>query len=298
MSERPLLGYFGHHKCGSTWFQAICGEVCRELKLRFQIVYHAENVGNDLNAFVRNTGLDFISYNNAHYTQVQALGPMKGFHVVRDPRDICVSAYYSHRYSHKVEGWPEMQRHRRRLEEVTEEEGILLEMDWLQRHFDEMRSWPDTADGILQLKMEDITAEPFGHMLRVFQYLGVVDDEDFTAARRLKHFAGKLFRKIEHLSGRRISIPFAPQRLPAERVLGIIWEHDFSRKTKGRALGQEDVTSHYRKGTPGDWKNHFTAKHVSYFKEKYNDLLVQYGYEQDDRWNLIIPDGPVVSSAV
>ncbi len=284
--DSVLLGYFGHHKCGSTWFQAICGEVCRELKLRFRIVYRAEHVNNDLREFVRKNDLDFISYNNAHYTHVEQLGQMKGFHVVRDPRDICVSAYFSHRYSHEVSGWPAMQQHRERLQQVSEEEGILLEMDWLQQHFDEMRSWPTQVDGILQLKMEHLTTEPYGQMLRVFEYLGLVDDEDFTAGKRSKYFFAKLLRKLEHLSKRRVELPFAPQLLPAERLLGILWEHDFSRKTKGRVLGQEDVKSHYRKGIAGDWLNHFTPAHVQYFKEKYNDLLLQYDYETDAEWSM------------
>ncbi len=278
--RNPILGYFGHHKCGSTWFQVICGEVCRELKLKYRIVYKAAHVGDDLNAYTRDQELDFIAYTNADYRQVKALGQVRGFHVVRDPRDICVSAYFSHKHSHEVSTWPAMQQHRARLQEASEEDGIMLEIDWLADHFDEMRTWPQQVDGILQLKMEDSTTSPYQEMLKVFEYLELIDDEDYTASKRSVYFVSKLLRKIEHLSKDKLSIPSAPKRIPAERFLGILWEHGFVRKTKGRRLGQEDVRSHYRKGVAGDWKDHFTERHIAYFKERYNDLILQYGYEE------------------
>ncbi len=285
-TDRPLLGYFGHHKCGSTWFQVICGEVCRELKLEYRIVYRAQHVNNDLKSFVERNELDFVAYNNADYRQVQMLGPLKGFHVVRDPRDICVSAYFSHKHSHEVTKWPAMQKHRAQLQDVSEEEGILLEIDWLTEHFDEMRSWPREVDGMLQLKMEDLTTSPYQEMLKVFEFLDLVDEQDFTARKRANYFLSKLARKLEHVCSNKVSIPYALRRVPAERFLGLLWEHDFSRKTKGRKLGEEDVKSHYRKGQAGDWRNHFTPRHVEYFKEKCNDLLLHYGYELTPDWAL------------
>jgi hypothetical protein len=53
----------------------------------------------------------------------------------------------------------------------------------------------------------------------------------------------------------------------------------------GRAPGEEDVTSHYRKGVPGDWKLHFGPAHIDYFKQHYNDLLLKLGYEQSPDWS-------------
>lgn len=282
--DGPLLGYFGHHKSASTWFQVICGEVCRELGLRYRIVHRTNHVGGDLKGFVERNRLSFIAYNNADYRQVEPLGEVRGFHVVRDPRDICVSAYFSHRYSHEVEGWPAMQKHREHLNQVSEEEGILLEIDWLKEHFDEMRSWPREAAGILELKMENLIVTPYGEMLKVFEFLGLVDEEDYTARKRAAYFLAKSARKVKHISKSRISLPVSLDKLPAERLLGIVWEHGFSRKTRGREQGQEDTHSHYRKGVAGDWKNHFTAVHMNYFKEHCNDLLLRYGYERTPDW--------------
>jgi len=52
----------------------------------------------------------------------------------------------------------------------------------------------------------------------------------------------------------------------------------------GRKLGEEDITSHGRKGTPGDWKNHFTPALRRQFGEKFGDLLIATGYEKDLAW--------------
>jgi glycosyltransferase involved in cell wall biosynthesis len=60
----------------------------------------------------------------------------------------------------------------------------------------------------------------------------------------------------------------------------IVWENDFAKKANGRERGQENPMSHYRKGVPGDWKNHFTPERTAYFKQHHGALLTQLGYER------------------
>lgn len=40
----------------------------------------------------------------------------------------------------------------------------------------------------------------------------------------------------------------------------------------------------YRKGQPGNWREHFTSTNKALFKEQAGDLLLRLGYEQDDSW--------------
>ena len=63
--------------------------------------------------------------------------------------------------------------------------------------------------------------------------------------------------------------------------------HDnrFSNYAGGRKEGEENVSSHYRKGVAGDWKNHFKPEHVERFKELYGELLLKLGYEQAPEWS-------------
>ncbi len=40
----------------------------------------------------------------------------------------------------------------------------------------------------------------------------------------------------------------------------------------------------YRKGQPGNWREHFTPANKALFKEQAGDLLIHLGYEQDNSW--------------
>ena len=64
----------------------------------------------------------------------------------------------------------------------------------------------------------------------------------------------------------------------------MVYARRFAAKTHGRAAGVEDITSHYRKGLPGDWVNHFTRSHAEAFDERFGDLLVRLGYEESSSW--------------
>jgi lipopolysaccharide transport system ATP-binding protein len=74
--------------------------------------------------------------------------------------------------------------------------------------------------------------------------------------------------------------------LPVDRKAfrKIVLNNRFERLSRGRARGQEEVTSHVRKGIAGDWQNYFTDTLKREFKELYGDLLIATGYEQDHNW--------------
>ena len=58
----------------------------------------------------------------------------------------------------------------------------------------------------------------------------------------------------------------------------------FKSITKGRKRGQEDISTHERKGIAGDWRNYFAHAIKEKFKDLYGDLLMATGYEQDKDW--------------
>jgi hypothetical protein len=45
-----------------------------------------------------------------------------------------------------------------------------------------------------------------------------------------------------------------------------------------------DKSGTFRKGEPGEWKEHFSADNKEMFKRVAGDLLVRLGYERDDGW--------------
>ena len=132
--------YFGHHKCASTWIDTIIKEVVKEHGYEYRgSVDHETPQGHgpltdysitvrrkDLAAYVVDEGIDVMSCLAADHAQVEALRPLKGVHVIRDPRDIIVSGYFSHKHSHPVGHLPHMAADRQQLQEVSKDEGLLL----------------------------------------------------------------------------------------------------------------------------------------------------------------------------
>ena len=286
MPEAPLIAAFGHHKCASMWIHAIVGRVCLDLGLRQSTAFLPDSYGGDLRSFVERERTQVLMYGNADFAQVRRLdlGRIRGFHYVRDPRDIVVSGYFSHRNTHATEEWTDLLPYRERLQAVGKDEGLHLEIDFEAGQFDEMRSWkdcPPEAD-IQHHRIEDLTADPYQRMLDVLCGLGLVDDAYYSPSKRVRFLASKLATRLRARTG--VPLPGAVEKLPAERALGILYECDFRQRTKGRKPGEEDRGSHFRKGVSGDWLNHFNLEHLQAFKKRYEDLLFQFGYETEPDW--------------
>jgi hypothetical protein len=251
--ERPthnagILAYFGHHKAGSTWICRIIQDVCIRSKLEAVVHDSPAKFGGHLEKYRTANPFDFLILLNADYTFIRYLD-VKGFHVVRDPRDIVVSGYFSHYYSHPDEGWPRLTYFRRYLRTLSKDEGLLREMEFLSRSLYDMISWDYDTPAILQLRFEDLINDPVFHFTGIFRYLGIV-----------------------------------PQKTSEEELTGIIDKYSFEKLSGGRRPGLEDQAHHYRKGTPGDWQNHFNERHKDYFKKLYNPLLLKLGYEKTENW--------------
>jgi len=280
----PQLAYFGHHKCASTWVHNVLMNVCDEAGWSCNYLANAGMFEHDLAAWLQRHPVDVLCYVNADIEQVRRLPPYRGFHMVRDPRDILTSAYFSHKHSHATHAWPELVEHRERLNAVSKDEGLLLELDFNADVFDEMRRWDYEQPEVLELRMEEFTPDPLNGWMRVFHHLDIVDERHHGKKAQLAYLlassANVLKRHGRWPFGRRLP------GLPAERLLGLVWNNRFETKTKGREAGKEDVESHYRKGVAGDWANHFTPRQVDAFKERYNDLLVQLGYETGADWGV------------
>lgn len=287
-NRKRLAAAFGHHKCASMWVHSICQQVCLDLGLRLGCVFGEREFGGDLERYVQERKIDFLLYGNADFHQVQRL-PLEGiraFHYVRDPRDIVVSAYFSHRNSHSTEAWPELVEYRERLRSCSKEQGLFLELEYRAQQFQEMRSWRASSDNgsIRSYKIEEVVSNPYQAFLEIFGSLGLLDRDYYSASNRLRFLLAKVSSRLEYLTGGSVHLPRLIKGMPTERLLGIVYERDFSRLSGGRQQGQADPTSHYRRGVHGDWINHFSLEHLQFFKERYSDLLLQYGYESDPDW--------------
>ena len=116
-----MYAYFGHHRCATMWTMAIIRALGRELGLRVA----EESRYHQLPADLPQTG--FFAHLNATDSVVQKLAGLeyRGFHVIRDPRDILVSSYFSDKYSHPVYG-QQFAQFREQLGAVEFDQGMRL----------------------------------------------------------------------------------------------------------------------------------------------------------------------------
>lgn len=290
--QQPTLVFFGHHKCATTWVNAISVAVTQALGLRYSNVHNAAMFDRDLAGFLHRHPTDFLSYSNANWTYAAALRDFRGFHVIRDPRDIVVSAYFSHLHSHPTDDWSELVEHRNRLKGLSLEEGLLAEMDFREDEIRTIAAWDYERDEILEIKMEAIIACPYEPMVKAFAHLGLVDDragQGDPTGEQARPTAAPARLQRARAAARRLLRPrpdpaLAPRHLPVSTLLELVYQNRFSKIAEGRSQGEEDVTSHYRKGIAGDWANYFTAEHRRVFKERYGDALLRLGYEKDLDW--------------
>lgn len=121
----PLMAYFGHHKSGTRWIVKIIKSICSATQINYSNFHSPKIFNGNLKTAIEQKQLNFFSYTNADINYVQNLGNFQGFHVIRDPRDIVVSAYFSHLYSHSTEEWPELVEQRKRLESSSKKRRIV-----------------------------------------------------------------------------------------------------------------------------------------------------------------------------
>jgi hypothetical protein len=185
----------------------------------------------------------YTSYDT--YAAIPKPGRFRTFYIVRDPRDAVVSWYYSARFSHNlVDPIPWL---RERLNAVDFEDGMIFLVDTLAEwgFFDCQRSWfagGGSDPSVRIFRYEDLARDEVAFLWDLFGYLDVrMSDEEFASL--------------------------------SER-------HAFAKYSKGRNKGMEDQSSHYRRGSSGDWREKFTERIRKHFYDTTGDLASVLGYGQ------------------
>lgn len=176
----------------------------------------------------------------------------KAFFVMRDPRDIVISWYFSTKYSHRK--YPAIKKQRKILQTMNDEEAIFYLCKKVFRRklpvYMAMHNWylhRKENENIIVLRYEELIGEK-----KIDTFIRLMAHLDMTVSEK----------NIEHL----------------------IEKYSFERFSKGRAAGVENIKSHYRKGVSGDWKNYFSEEHKKIFKEENGQLLIDLNYEKDLDW--------------
>jgi hypothetical protein len=184
--------------------------------------------------------IDYPTYLSIHKPQ-----SYKTFFVMRDPRDIAVSWYFSALYSHAPLG--PLFAIREQLQKLDQHAGMQLAIDQMETLglFEAQRSWLAARNDprVAIFRYEDLAADNRAFLKRLFTYLEV-------------HMPDDAFETLWH-------------------------RHSFARHAEGRSQGEEDKDSHYRKGIAGDWQNYFDEAVLAHFQTVTGDTLKQLGYASD-----------------
>ncbi|AFZ44053.1 sulfotransferase [Halothece sp. PCC 7418] len=183
----------------------------------------------------------YINYST--YQAIPKPNHYKTFFVMRDPRDLVVSFYFSAKYSHGMN--PTIKELRSDLEKLDLKEGLKYMINRGDEFglFEAQRSWVNHSVDQNNVKIflyEDLANNLPAFFQELFAYLGIVmEKNEFNV---------------------------------------LCDKYQFEKKSMGRVKGMENKNSHYRKGLPGDWKNYFDEEIMKHFQEVTTDLVEVLGY--------------------
>jgi len=258
--------FFGHHKCASSYFV--------DILLQLRIETSSTIRFNPEKYTVKKSNADIVIFQNSTIDSLKFISDnFKGIHVIRDPRDIVVSAYFSHLKTHKEQSW--LLEHREKLQKISKDEGLFEVMDFMKGQMEDFNSWNYNDDRIFELKFETMLEKP-EVLLEGFKFLAFEENNSSFVL-----WTKNILKKMKN---RGVPLPKINIGVPGVRLNKVIQDHSFKTKARGRTPGKSDNQSHYRKGTSGDWKNHFNEEHIRYFKKNYGDVLIKLGYEKDYEW--------------
>lgn len=241
------------HKSGSQWIRRILHDaaIYRHSGLR---TYHYQSFmpgGHDprpVNARTFDAPFPtrkiitplYIDYRG--YVDIPKPSTSRSFFVTRDPRDIVVSWYFSSMLSHRLMG--DLAEVRGSLSDLDQVSGLQYSIRHLADFglFEAQRSWLEAAG--------DATS-------KVFRF------EDLTGPDGRDAF----IHLFEHC---RIGVP--------DRILDRVLNTYSFERLSGRAKGDEDAHTHFRKGVSGDWRNHFVPDVQAVFDQVTGDLITDLGY--------------------
>lgn len=176
----------------------------------------------------------------------------KVFFVMRDPRDLLISYFFSVKFSHSPNRY------------VKKMRAILAPLD--------------TEGGISYL-IEKINAD---HRVLYYTmrswYIEGKDDKE-TMICRYEDLTGK--NQLDSFDAIFCHLGLQIERKHIKKLLK---RYSFKKLTGGRRQGKENRHSHLRKGISGDWKNHFSEHHKTLFKDILGQLLIDLDYEKNLDW--------------
>lgn len=234
-------------KTASQWFKAVFYDLTFYKYTRLNVLPFSQ-LGNPNEftfnePFAKNAIVTHLFIGYSSYLSIPKPEKYKTFFVLRDPRDIVVSWYFSTKNSHAPIG--KLSERRKELQNLSLSEGLKYTIDILEKGtFESQRAWMQASKEQQDIKIfryEDLAHSHQSFLIQLFDYLDIV--------------------------------------IPNKEFTALCERHKYESYSKGRNQGSENINAHYRKGIAGDWENYFDHSTTVYFKEVAKDLLEVLEYQ-------------------
>jgi len=235
-------------KAGSQWLRAIMKDprVIQVTGLR-EFPQRRYEWGEFVRSFPKKTVIPGLYISFELYDEIIKPNNYKTIYVIRDPRDIVVSWYFSMLKSHVLMG--KVGKYRSILKNLSFDEGIHFCIDALTIKFAQMRSWAINCDdpNVKIYRFEDIIESPASSLKDIFLHFGI-EIEDRLVTDILNDYSKEKMR-----------------------------ERDLNKR-------KNSMESHYRK-LSSSHKDAFTAEHYDHFYRVTGDLVKCFGYSENDNFD-------------
>lgn len=209
-------------------------------------------------AFPPKTVVSHLYFNYQDYLKVPKPDKYKTFFILRDPRDIIVSWYFSAKYSHVLV--PPIHTIRYNLERLDFDDGLKYIIDTQAEFglFECQRSWIEAQKSNWAYKPLNLIQGTAPHeTAKIFRYEDLSNNE--------LNFVRDLFAFLEI-------------KMPPKILESIVTKNTIKKLSKDQNSLDGDKKNHYRKGVSGDWQNHFSEPVKQHFYAITGDLIDVLGY--------------------
>lgn len=243
------------HKTGSQWFRNLFSEPSfyKYCGLASFVYYRSWPNRQDPRPilqrsfnkpFPQNTIISplYIDYKN--FKNIPKPENSKAFFIVRDPRNLVTSWFYSVKYTHSTIG--KIGEYREELLKLNDEKGLIFAINQMQEIgiFSALDSWANAETDNTRVK--------------------IVKFEDIFGPNQLTHCQ-------ELLS-------FCDIQVPQETLVQLLEKYSFQR-LKSKAKNRKNKYGHYRRGVSSEWKEMFSANVEAEFQTITKDLSHKLGYK-------------------
>ena len=170
MRTRPARYlYAGHHKCASAYICRVVEHLCATTGISASPRLSTWQRPGQEEVAER---FEFVLCDNYFDDRIDlSRFPHRGFHVIRDPRDLVISRYHSHRDTHPPRAW--LEEERATLRSLPEREGLLhvISGPMLAASLEQIARWDYERPEIFETTFERLTADPRGEWTRIVEFL-------------------------------------------------------------------------------------------------------------------------------